>query len=211
MSIADPATPQKREEKEISDPGVRSGKSDDRMRMQGKSNKQSDHSATNSHKAKLDIDFLPPWNDELLRRASHPDRGHSSLQQHHYDHEMSREYIFGQVETLRGLGKGGIGGHDEADRPEALFDNGTNRMQRRLAALPILEKYVFFLTVFPSLPNLPVRSSIDSLPLSVCIWRGVYGSVLRAVHRAMCSSPCVGHNVCTPTHPTNPLLGFPGN
>lgn len=144
MSIVNPATLQKREEKEISNLGERGGKRDDRMRMQGGSNKESDHPATNSHAAKLDIDFLPAWSDELLRRASHH-RGHSSRQQHRYDHEKSREHIFGQVETLRGLGMGGLGGHDEGGRQEELFDNRTNRMQRRLAALPILEKYVLFL------------------------------------------------------------------
>lgn len=138
MSIANPAILQKRKEQDISNLGERGGKSDDRMGMQGRSNREIDHPATNPHAAKLDIDFLPPWSDELLRRASHHDRGHSS-----------REHIFGQVETLRGLGIGGIGGHDEGGRQEALFDIRTNR---RLAALPILEKYVLFLTVFPYLP-----------------------------------------------------------
>lgn len=199
MSIVDPATLQMQEEKEISSLGARGGKSDDRMRMQGRSIKESDHSVNNSHAAKLNIDFLPHWSDDLLPRASHPDRGHSGCQHYCCDHEKSREHIFGQVETLRGLGMSGtdgIGGHEEAR--EALFDNRTNRMQRRLAALPILEKYVLFLTVFPHLPLLiPV-------PLSVCIWPGVYVSVLRAVHRASGMA-----YACTLTHPKYPLLGFP--
>lgn len=174
MSIADPATLQRREEKEISNLGAECGKSDDRMRMQGRSNKESDHQATTSHAAKLEIDFLPRWSDELLRR-------HGSLQQHHYDHEKSREHIFGQVETLRGLG----------DRQKALFDNRTNRMPRGLAALPILEKYVVFLNVFPYLPHLPVTSSIVSSFL-VCIWPGVYVSSGMAY-------------ACTPIHPRYPV------
>lgn len=183
MSIANPATLQKRKEQDISNLGERGGKSDDRMGMQGRSNKEIDRPATNSHAAKMDIDFLPPWSDELLRRASHHDLGHSSRQQHRYDHEKSREHIFGQVETLRGLGMGGIGGiggHDEGGRQEALFDNRTNR---RLAALPILEKYVLFLTVFPYLPLVPV--SLICLYMAWCLFVC-----------AMCSSPCVGHGVC---------------
>lgn len=162
MSIVDPATLQKREEEKLSNLGGRGRKSDDLMRMQGRSNKESDHEATNSHATKLDIDFLPRWSDELLRRTSHSDRRH---RKHRYDHEQSRGHIFGQVETLRGLG---IGGHDEADRHEPLLDNGTNRMPRRLAALPILEKYVLFLIVFSYLPHLHVRCSINfSIPLFV--------------------------------------------
>lgn len=190
MSIANPATLQKRKEQDISNLGERGGKSDDRMGMQGRSNKEIDRPATNSHAAKMDIDFLPPWSDDL---------GHSSRQQHRYDHEKSREHIFGQVETLRGLGMGGIGGiggHDEGGRQEALFDNRTNR---RLAALPILEKYVLFLTVFP---YLPVSSSISYLfvygLVSICLcyvqftvrraWRMRHtlcsGSLARAWHLA---------------------------
>lgn len=185
MSIVDPATLQK-QEKEISSLGARGGKSDDRMRMQGRSIKESDHPVNNSHAAKLNIDFLPHWSDDLLPQASHPDRGHSSCQHYRCDHEKSREHIFGQVETLRGLGMSdtdGIGGHDEAR--EALFDNRTNRMQRRLAALPILEKYVLFLTVFPH-PHLPAHSSP-----SLCLYLAWCLCVCTT-----CSSPCVGHGIC---------------
>lgn len=154
MSIADPATLQTQEEKEISNLSVRGGNSDDRMRMRDRSNKESDYLATNSHAARLDINFLPPWSDELPRRASHSHRDHSSRQIDRYEHEKSREHIFGQVETMRGLGIGRIGGHEEADQLETLGDKRTNRMQRRLAALPNLEKYVLLLTVFPYLPFL---------------------------------------------------------
>lgn len=178
MSIADPATLQTREEKEIANLGVRGGNSDDRMRMQYGSNKESDYLATNSHAAKLDINYLPPWNDKLPRRASHPHRDHSSRQIDRYDHEKSREHIFGQVETMRGLGIDRIGGHDKADQQETIVDNCTNRMQRRLAALPNLEKYVLFLTDFPS-----IFSSQPPISLSVA-W------VLCVC--ASCSSPCVG-------------------
>lgn len=193
MSIANPATLQKRKEQDISNLGERGGKSDDRMGMQGRSNKETDRPATNSHAAKMDIDFLPPWSDELLRRASHHDLGHSSRQQHRYDHEKSREHIFGQVETLRGLGMGGIGGiggHDEGGRQEALFDNRTNR---RLAALPILEKYVLFLTVFP---YLPVSSSISYL--------FAYGLV------SICLCYVQVHRASGMAYATYPLLGFQG-
>lgn len=170
MSIADPATLQTREEKEISNLGVRGGNSDGRMKMQDRPNKESDYSATNSHLAKLDINFLPPWSDQSSRRASHPHRGHSNRQIDCYDHETSREHLFGQVETMRGLGTGGIGGHDKADQQEALGDNRTNRMQRRIAVLPTLEKYVIFLTVFPYLtPWLPTSPSFQ-YRLSPCLW-----------------------------------------
>lgn len=170
MSIADPATLQTQEEKEISNLGVRGGNSDDRMRMQDRSNKESDYLATYSHVAKLDVNFLPPWSDELPRQASHPHRDHSSRQMDSYDNETSREHIFGQVETMRGLRIGRIGGHDKADQQETLGDNRTNRMQRRLAALPNLEKYVLLRTVFPY-PYLP-PSFQAPVPLSF-----VYGLV----------------------------------
>lgn len=185
MSIADPATLQTREEKEISNLGVRCGNSDDRMRMQDRSNKESDYLATNAHAGKLDINFLPPWSDKLPRRASYPHRDHSSPRIDLYDHEKSREHIFGQVETLRGLGIGYIGGHDKADQQETIFDNRTNRMQRRLAALPNLEKYVLFLTVFP-IPLL-LRTSRSALCLYVAWCLCVCASR---------SSPCVAY-VCT--------------
>lgn len=172
MSIADAATLQTRGEKEISNLGVRGGSSDDRMRMQGRSNKESDYSATNSHAAKLDINFLPTWSDKLPRRASNPHRDHSSRQIDRYDHENSREHIFGQVETMRGLGIDRIGGHDKADQQETIGENRTNRMHRRVAALPNLEKYVLFLTVVPYL-----FSSQSPISLSVCMWPGVCVSV----------------------------------
>lgn len=155
MSIADPTTLQMQEEREISNLGVRGGNSDDRMRMQNRSNKESDYLATNSHAAKLDIKFLPIWSEELPRRASHPHRGHNGRQIDRYDCEKIREHIFGQVETMRGLGTGRIGRHDEADQQEVLGDNRLNRVQRRIAALPTLEKYVLFIIVFPHLAPLP--------------------------------------------------------
>lgn len=208
MSIANPATLQKRNEEQMSNLDERGGKSDDRMGMQGRSNTEIDRPATDSHAAKLDIDFLPPWSDGFLRRASHHDHGHSNRRHHCYDHETSREHIFSQVETLRGLGMSGIGaigGHNEGGRQEELFDNRTNRMQRRLAALPILEKYVVFLTVFHAFPVVPL--SLICLHTAWCLF--VYGllsvSVLCAVHRASGMA-----YACTLTHPKNPQLGFYG-
>lgn len=198
MSIADPATLQTREEKKISNLGVRDGNGDDRMRMQDGSNKEGDYSATNSHAAKLDINFLPPWNDKLPRRASHPYRDHSSGQIDRYDHEKSREHIFGQVETMRGLGIDRIGGHDKAGQQETIGDNRTNRMQRRLDALPNLEKYVLFLTGFPSL-----ISSQPPISLSVCLWPGVCVSVLRVVHRAS------GWHMCAHLHVRDTPCPYP--
>lgn len=165
MSIADPATLQTREEKEIANLGVRGGNSDDRMRMQNGSNKESDYLATNSHAAKLDINFLPSWSDKLPLRASHSHRDHSSRQIDCYDHEKSREHIFGQVEIMRGLGIDRIGGHDKADQQETIGYNCTNRMQRRLAALPNLEKYVVFLTDFPSIFSSQPPISLGSMCL----------------------------------------------
>lgn len=183
MSIADPAKLHAREEKVILNLGVRGGNIDDRLRMQDRSIKEGDCSATNSHAAKLDINFLPSWNNELPLRASHPYRGHSSRQSDRYEHEKNREHIFGQVETMRGLDMGGIGGHNEADQQEASDDNRTNRMQRKLAALPILEMYVLFLTIIPYLtPPSPLPTSRSFQyrlsPLSVCILPAVYLSVL---------------------------------